>query len=132
MSRPRPVAEWERLEYRALMVLTDHVGRAQAIGMGELFEKVFDKPYENRINHTKDLRRLVTLLRQKGKRICSVSSKEGGGYYLAAAGSEMQDYTRRLKNSALRKLKVVAVMERVSLPELLAQMALNAEAEAPR
>ena len=52
MTRPRPVAEWERLEYRTLMVLTDHVGRAQATGMGELFEKVFAKPYENRINCT--------------------------------------------------------------------------------
>jgi len=31
MTRARTLAEWERLEYRALMVLTDHVSRTQAI-----------------------------------------------------------------------------------------------------
>ena len=114
-------------ENRLRGALMDHVGRSNAIGMGELFELVFGQPYEHRINSTKQLRRLITKLRRQGVRICSVSATGGGGYWLAAAGSELEDYTGRLKKQGLKKLAQAARLEKISLPDLLGQIRMNLE-----
>jgi len=117
----------QELENRLLGALMDHVGRANAIGMGELFELVFGQSYEHRINSTRHLRKLITALRRQGKRICSITSTGGAGYFVAAAGSELEDYTDRLKKQGLKKLAQVARMEKISLPELLGQIRMNLE-----
>ncbi len=112
---------------RLLAELSRHVGEVNAIGMAELFEAVFGENWRNRINDTRKLRSLVTMLRREGVPICSVSSRSGGGYYLAAAGSELRGYTERDKRRALRILARVSRIEKISLPELLGQMRIRME-----
>lgn len=112
---------------RLLAELSRHVGEINAIGMAELYEAVFGTTWRHRINDTKRLRELVTEMRNEGIPICSVPSNTGGGYYLAAAGSELKNYTERDKKRALRILSRVSRIERISLPELLGQMRLRME-----
>jgi len=59
---------------RLLAELTSHVGEANAIGMPALYQAVFDRPWSNRINDTRHVRRLITIMRGEGVPICSVSS----------------------------------------------------------
>jgi len=111
---------------RLLMELTKHIGRSRAVGMGELYEAVFGEPWAHRINDTRRLRKLITQARYgfKPQPICSTSSRTAPGYYLAAAGSELEEYIGKLKHQGLRKLAMAAKLERVPLPELLGQLAL--------
>lgn len=110
-----------------LAALTGHIGEPNAIGMGELYELVYGEPWANRINDTRALRKAITDLRDEGVAICSVATSYGGGYYLAAAGSELAGYMRRNERQALRKLMRNAKMKKVSLPDYLGQMRLNME-----
>lgn len=116
-------------EYRSRMLatLTGHIGAPHAIGMAALYEAVFDRPWQHRINDTRALRRLVTTMRSEGVPICSVSSSDGGGYYLAAAGSELANYLRRTERRALLILQRNARIKRISLPNYLGQLKLNME-----
>ena len=66
---------------RILMIMSGHVGQGKRIGMGELYERVFEETYDHRINDTRNLRKLITELRRDGVAICSVAAKSGGGYY---------------------------------------------------
>lgn len=111
---------------RLLGELTNHVGRDNAIGMGELYEIVFDEPWANRINDTRRLRQIITELRRQGRPICSYCSSSGGGYYLARMrSSEMREYLERLRQRALKALVLEAKMRKMSLPELLGQLQLE-------
>jgi hypothetical protein len=112
---------------RLLATLTSHIGETHAIGMAALYEAVFNRPWDHRINDTRPLRMLITKLRQDGVPICSVSNQDGGGYYLASAGSELNDYLRRSEIRALKILSRNAKIKKVSLPEYLGQMRLNME-----
>jgi len=107
--------------------LTSHIGEANAIGMAALYQAVYDRPWNNRINDTRALRILVTTLREEGKPICSVATSTGGGYYLAAAGSELALYLRRSERRALLILKRNAKMKQISLPNYLGQIKLGME-----
>ncbi|HBE45719.1 MAG TPA: hypothetical protein DDW17_09855 [Deltaproteobacteria bacterium] len=112
-------------ETRLLTELTKHIGESNAIGMGELYEIVFEKPWKNKINDTRMLRTLVTSLRAEGIAICSSSDAGNGGYYLASAGSEINDYLRRLERRALKILARVSKIKMITLPEYLGQMRLH-------
>lgn len=114
-----------RSREQLLKVLTLHVGRSRAIGMGDLYEKVFGHPYRNKINGTRQLRRIVDELRREGTPICSLQDSEGGGYYLASAGSELDDYCKGLRSNALKKLALEAKLRKTTLPLLLDQVQLN-------
>ena len=119
----------ERMQRRNRLYgeLTSHIGEANAIGMAELHETVFDRPWHNRINDTRDLRHLITDLRAEGVPICSTTSQDGGGYYLAAAGSELVDYIRRAERRALSILKRNARIKKITLPNYLGQIKLGME-----
>jgi len=121
--------DMEQYKARILAKLTGHIGEFNAIGMAELYEAVFGGTWSNRINDTRQLRTLVTELRDEGIAICSVSSQDGGGYYLAAAGSELADYIRRDERRALRILKRLATIKKTSLPNYLGQIKINMEGE---
>jgi hypothetical protein len=108
-----------------LTVLSRHIGKERAIGMAELHEEAFGEPWENRINDTRKLRKIVTLLRKDGVAICSDSSNQGGGYYLASAGSELEHYLGNLRRRALTVLFMESKIRRIGLPELLGQMQMN-------
>ena len=79
----------EEATSKILMILSRHVGVEKSLDMGSLFERVFDKPYTNKINHTRRLRTIITALRQKGVPIGSTAAKNGVGYYLVSDGSEL-------------------------------------------
>ena len=113
---------------RLLAELTSHIGEHQAIGMAALYEAVFERPWQDKINDTRALRKVVTDLRAEGVPICSSAAQEGGGYYLAAAGSELANYLRRSEIRALKILKRNARIKKISLPDYLGQMRLNMEA----
>jgi hypothetical protein len=113
------------LRTRLFFELIKHIGEKNAIGMAELYEIVFMKKWSNRINDTRALRHLITSLRNEGVAICSVSDRSGGGYYLASAGSEINDYLRRLERRALKILARVSKIKKITLPEYLGQMRLH-------
>ncbi len=123
----KELANHELLIGRLLMELTKHIGKAKAVGMGELYEKVFGEPWSHRINDTRKLRRLITRARygDRPQPICSTPARNAPGYYLAAAGSELEEYIGKLKATALKKLAMAAKLERVPLPEMLGQMAMR-------
>lgn len=112
---------------RLLAELTSHIGELNAIGMAALYEAVFDRPWSNLINDTRKIRKLITILRGEGVPICSVAKASGGGYYLAAAGSEFADFIRRDKYRALRILRRDAKMLKTTLPNYLGQLKIEAE-----
>jgi hypothetical protein len=120
-------AEAEARRTRVLAILAQNIGSHNAIGMGELYEAVFDRPWENRISDTRALRKVITDLRAEGVPICSSAAQDGGCYYLAAAGSELANYLRRSEIRALKILKRNAQIKRISLPDYLGQMRLNME-----
>ena len=113
------------LKLKLANVLMDHVGANRAIGMGELYESVFGRPYENRINDTRQLRHLITDLRFEGKDVCS----NGQGYYLASASSEMSDYADRTTRRALKSLAMLARQKKISAAELAGQLVLPLQEE---
>jgi len=112
-------------ENRLLKALSHHHGRARAISMPALFHAVYDKPMGDKINGTRALRDLVTKLRKEGIPICSTASQDGGGYYLASAGSDLDEYCRKLKIQGLKKLAIVAKLQNRALPELIGQISIN-------
>jgi len=117
----------ELFKYKTLTALADHMGEVNTIGMAELYEAVFEKEWSNRINDTRRLRSVITSMRSEGIPICSVSTSNGGGYYLASAGSELTDYLRRAEHRALKILARNARIKKIALPEYLGQMKLNME-----
>jgi len=110
---------------RMLGILTRHVGIEKAVGMGELYEMVFEKPWKNRINDTRSLRRLITEARYEGVLIGETRKMSGGGYYLARSTYELSGFFQRRKKEALKKLHMVARMQKIGLAELLGQMQLS-------
>jgi hypothetical protein len=108
-------------------VMLAHVGPNQKIGMGELFETVFEKPYHHRINDTKLLRKLITEMRRDGQPVLSDSSATHGGYWISASGSELNAYCEKGKRRALRILGRISRMKKVSLGDYLGQMRLELE-----
>lgn len=117
----------EHAKKRELLLkeLTLHVGRSRAIGMGELFERVYGRPYKHKINNTRPLRKLITDLREEGTPICSIADVEGGGYYLASAGSELNDYCKTVRARALKMLALESKLRKSTLPRILDEVQLN-------
>ena len=110
------------IRYRALSILTKHIGRQNALSMTVLYEDVFGDCPETVIDGTRKLRALITDLRSSGEPICSTTN---GGYYLAAAGSELDDYCERLKKQALRKLRIVSRIQKTPLTAVCSQLELD-------
>lgn len=113
--------------HKLLSTLSSHIGMVNAISMTALFEAVFERPWDDHINATRSLRHLITAMREEGVPICSVSSMNGGGYYLAAAGSELADFLRKTERRALLILKRNAAMKKTSLPNYLGQLKIQME-----
>ena len=120
--------EWDSPEHRQRLLssLTGHIGAHNAISMTQLYETVYERPWENRINDTRLIRKLVTAMRMEGVPICSITSAPGG-YYLPAAGSEAAAYMRRYEAKALRILRAIAKMKKTTLPNYLGQIRLDME-----
>ena len=117
----------EVVKARLLESLSKHVGVEKAMGMADLFEVVYQRPVEDRINDTRELRKLITNLRLDGVPIASVSRPDGGGYYLAAAGSELEDYLYRLHQRGLKALVLESKIRGISMGELLGRIQIKLE-----
>jgi hypothetical protein len=124
-EKKRTEAELEAARNRLLMTMMDHIGKTKAIGMGELFEQVFQESWNHRINDTRHLRKLITEIRQKGVPICSSTDRSGGGYWLSSVGSELETHCRKMRIRALSILKAEACMRKMTLAELFGQMQLE-------
>lgn len=117
----------KRAIYKAklLAILVKHVGKSRSIGMGALYEQVFGDTCKDKVNQARIIRALVTELRKEGIPICSDQDREGGGYYLAAAGKELEEYCMKLRKRALKILHMEAILRNKTLPELLGQLVLS-------
>jgi len=115
----------ERYKAKALAILTRHIGEEKAIDMGELYRRVYDREWKNKINDTRKLRTLITGLRYEGCLIGSTRSKRGGGYYIARSSSELNEFFERRTHEALKILGLISNMKHIGLDEMLGQMALN-------
>ena len=124
---PKKDPNHEMYKYKLLSVLTRHVGSSNAIGMSLLYEEVYGKPPKTKISGTRKLRYLVNELRKEGNPICSSSRKDNPGYYLAAAGSELENYLKRIRVRALKTLKLESIIRKVALPQLIQEISLNLE-----
>ena len=112
-------------KYKLLAVLSCHIGRQNAISMAELHKAVFGGEVRDKIQDTRKIRHLITQLRKEGVPICSCTKKEESGYYLASAGSEMEDYCRRIRRRALRLLAMESKLRKLALPKLLNEIQLT-------
>jgi hypothetical protein len=122
-------AEKERaLKTKLVMALMDHVGRARAISMARLHERVFGEPPRNGVvNGTRMLRYLIDSVRHDdGKPICS-SMDRGGGYYIAGSDSELNTYLKRLETRAIAMLGKMARIRKQSVASLTRQLAIRFE-----
>lgn len=117
-------AELEAARQRLYALMIRHIGPEQKVGMGELYQEVFGRPWAHRINDTRALRKLITDMRRDGMPVLS----DGGGYWLGASSSEINAYCERAKKRALAMLARISRMKKVSLPEYLGQMQLELEA----
>ena len=114
-------------QHKLLSVLTGRISEPNAISMTALFEEVYERPWHDKVNDTRDIRKLVAFMHHQGVPICSTSSKNGGGYYLAAAGSELAAFLKKRKIQALAKLHDNAKMMKISLPNYLGQIKMEME-----
>jgi len=110
---------------RLQRALFEHIGKGNAISMTALYEAVFDRPWDDRINDTRALRTLITAMRNDGIAIGSTSSKNGGGYYQPAEGSEYVDYLKKREIKAMVILRQNSQAKKVSLPAYLGQLQLE-------
>ena len=124
MKRDEAKQTDEEYRNKLLAQLTGHIGGHNAISMAALFEAVYGEPWKNKINDTRRLRALITKMRNEGVPICSATHSNAGGYYLASAGSELMDYTRRAERSALGILARNAKIKKISLPDYMGQLKL--------
>ena len=123
---PEPIDTPER-RIQILSILTHHIGKTNAIGMGELYYKVFGEAYESRINDTRRLRTILKHMKNDGTAICSHCSSNGGGYYLAAAESELGDYHKQVFLNAVGRLARLGKQRKMNRQELTTQTVLLLE-----
>lgn len=116
----------QALKAKLLEILSKHVGAANAIGMGELYEMLFGEPWKSRINDTSALRSLIRALRESGVPIGS----NGFGYYILRSDSEIAEYCRRMEHRALGTLKRISRIKKISLPAYLGQLQLGLQKDA--
>jgi len=79
------------LDRAILRVLSFHQGRDQAIGRGKLVGELARLGF---YVHERVMRACINELRKQGQLICSTGG-DGGGYYLPANWSELDEYIRR-------------------------------------
>ena len=127
-KRKRTEDDLRMIRDRLQKEIMRHVSPAQKIGMGELYEKAFLESWSNRINDTRELRKLITELRNEGLPIRSSRSHTNGGYWLATA-SELDAYCRDIIGEAKKKLRMAARLRNIAMPVLVGQLALELDDE---
>lgn len=124
MAKKMTDQEKQHFKTRLMMEMYMHVGRSNIVSEAALFSAVFEKPC-NSHDIARPLRSLITELRRDGVAICSSNSKNSGGYWLASAGSELNDYCQKLRIRALKVLGMEAKIRKMTLPDLMGQVQLD-------
>lgn len=125
MKRDIKKEQFERLVEKTYKILKKHKGRENAIDMGELYYKVFEKQYKDKITDTRYLRKVITELRKKGYPV--LASMTGGktGYYIANSAEEIKEFIQLMEKRALKSLSLISKIKRISLPVYLGQLYLQ-------
>lgn len=97
-----------------LNALSAHQGRLQGITAKQLAERLAVPP--------RRLRKLISEAREEGFAICGTPSD---GYFIPVTPEELQESCRFLINRAMHSLRKASRMQKVALPALLGQLALN-------
>jgi len=121
--------EWQQAKSRLLIELTRHIGKARAIGAGELFEKVFLRPYEgNKMTGCRRLRKLIEEVKYDlvnpvfiAHSCCTVKP----GYYHPSSDSERREYVAREEKKVKKKIGRLARLNRMNEAAYIGQLALQ-------
>lgn len=97
-----------------LKALSVHIGRSRGIPADHL-ALILD-------SSTRQVRELVTQLRQDGVAVCG---HPGTGYYIAASAEELEETCQFLRARALHSLMLESKLRKVPLADLLGQMHLR-------
>ncbi|MCL4501165.1 MAG: hypothetical protein M1438_04835 [Deltaproteobacteria bacterium] len=117
----------EILEAKLMGILAEHRGKANPIGMGELFRKVYGEDYEHRINDTDKLRGLIRKIRRRGEvPLCSTDDRRNPGYFLAETAAELQEFFDWRRGRVLSSLEQISHMERHAMAALKGQAEMEA------
>lgn len=103
-----------------LVVLRDHIGKNNGIKATDLVAEI-NRHIGAKVCNERDLRSVVERMREEGHHICAHPSS---GYFIAANSNELDVTCEFLQSRALRSLKQIAAMRRVSMPTLFGQMNL--------
>ena len=121
----REKIDTDKNRLKLMTIMSEHIGEHKAIGMAELYEAVFDRPWNNRINDTRALRTLIDCIRWDGTIIAATSKRNGGGYYLSMIGSEAAAFIERREKRIKRMLKQNSRMLKANLPNYLGQLQIK-------
>lgn len=117
----------ERRRAEIMGILSHHIGRQNAIGMGELYTRVYNKEWRHRINDTRKLRADIEALQNEGRNLCSTVEVSGGGYYLPASDSEWEDFKQRRIMMHAKGINRIRKMHKISVAEAMRQVQLVLE-----
>jgi hypothetical protein len=112
-------------KHKVLSILSAHIGSHKAIHMPDLYQKVYNKPWHDKISDTRQIREIINEIRNEGIAICSKTDMSHGGYYLASADSELIEYLNSIKRRALKALAMYSKIKKCALSETLGQLMLE-------
>lgn len=120
--------EYQMAKSRLLQEMTLHFGKNRAIGAGELFEKVFLRPYEgNKITGTRALRWLIENVKYGDNpsliafSCCTVRP----GYYIPDSDGERREFFAREEKKVKKKIGRLARLNRMAAGVYANQLALS-------
>lgn len=122
--------EREQAKGRLLYEMTKHIGKARAIGAGELFRVVMQRPYAgNKMTGTRELRELIEEVKYGAEAvfIAHSCSNVNPGYYLPSSDSERRDYLSRMERQVKLKIGRLARLNQMNAGAYAGQLALALE-----
>lgn len=97
-----------------LNAMSRHQGREAGIGAKQLAEQLGVPP--------RRLRQLISAAREDGIALCG---KPSTGYFMPLTPEELAESCAFLEHRALKSLRLLSRMKKVSMPALLGQLNLN-------
>ena len=102
-----------------LAVMSRHIGRGRGITVQEIVWKIARKTERPALE--RQVRKVITELRLEGYHICS---NPADGYFMASSDEELQAACDHLHNRAMKSLRQIAAMKKISMPNLFGQLKL--------
>lgn len=127
LARKEASLKRQEAKGRLLTEMSRHLGEANAIGAGELFEMVFQRSYKgNKITGCRALRELIEEVKygDNPTLIAHSCSCDRPGYYIPV-GSERKAYLDQEDEKIKRKIGRLARLNRVSAAAYAGQLALT-------